>query len=390
MFNIFKVNKEELRRAIPYDSNQLINYKDKEAFEDYRKRLSKYIEKGDSSYLEFMRKNGNPFSYLEEFRIKNFDYCNLNIQTPYYDEININEITSANSDAILDNNFPRVINSIKYILKDECEPISLIKFKDGYYIKDGKHRYFAYVLLGKEKIPASIQRTDGIEQSNNSCMISINRPFYHGLAYPEIALEFFHEHKSMFENVRLIKMLEDKMIIELSNNDVITFNGCCLSGNDNRSAKAAIEIIRQCGYNINNEYIQKHKTFVLEDKNGAHNMNFDCSNDMITVNSVIIPNFKKVNNTVLRDKEFDLVLHLLCAHKRFNQMPTDLSPCVSSVLEIGDKVYYLIVLIGRAGSPNNEGSIYIIEGNNEFNSLDLRFIATFTKSSKEYKQLVPF
>lgn len=390
MFNKFKVDKEESHNVIPYDSKQLINYKDKEAFEEYKKKLLKYIEKGDSSYLEFMRKSGNPFSYLEEFRIKNFAYCNLNIQSPYYDEININEITSANSDAILDNNFPRVINSINYILKNECEPISLIKFKDGYYIEDGKHRYFAHVLLGKEKIPASIQKTDGTDQSNDNCMISINRPFSHGLAYPEIALEFFNEHKCMFNNVRSIKMLENKMIIELSNNDVITFNGCCLSGSDNRSAKAAIKIISQCGYNINDEYIQKHKTFILEDKNDAHNMNFDCSNDMITVNNVVIPNFKKASDTISREKEFNLILHFLCAHKRFNQKPTDLSQIVSSVLEIGNKVYYLIVLIGGAGNSKNQESIYIIEGNNEFNSLDLRFIATFTNGSKEYKQLVPF
>jgi len=80
----------------------------------------------------------------------------------------------------------------------------------------------------------------------------------------------------------------------------------------------------------------------------------------------------------------------LCAHKRFNQKPTDLSQIVSSVLEIGNKVYYLIVLIGGAGNSKNQESIYIIEGNNEFNSLDLRFIATFTNGSKEYKQLVPF
>ncbi|SET54178.1 hypothetical protein SAMN05443270_0425 [Lacrimispora sphenoides] len=370
----------------------MIKYKDKDKFEIYKDDLLRYIKRNDNSYIEFMRKNGNPFTYLEEFRIKNFAYGKLKIQSPYYDEININEITSANSDAILDNNFPRVINSIQYILNDECEPISLIKFKDGYYIENGKHRYFAHVLLGKEKIPASIQITDGIDENINNDMISISRPFRHGLAYPEKALEFFYKYKSMFGNVRLIKMLDDKMIIELNTDDIITFNGCCLSGSDNRSARVTYEIIKQCGYNINIEYIQKHKTFVLEDKNDAHNMNFNCSNDISTVNDVIIPNFKNIIDFLSKEKEKEttLVVKFLCAHKRFNQMPTNLSPGVSSILEIGNKVYYLIVLIGIPGTFNDEESIYIIEGNKEFDNLALRFIATFPKHSKEYKQLVPF
>lgn len=133
----------------------MIYYKDKEKFDAYKNKLKKCIEE-KSSFVDFMHKNENPFCYLFDFMTIDFAYSDYNFQAPYCDEIEEKEIKYVNTFAIKDNNFSRVINSVQYILDGQCKPIELIKFEEGYYIKDGKHRFFAHIILGREKIPASI------------------------------------------------------------------------------------------------------------------------------------------------------------------------------------------------------------------------------------------
>lgn len=300
----------------------MIKYKNKEKFEEYKIKLCKFIDKNGNSYKDFMSETDNPFNYFEFFETKEFPLSSLG-QTTYYGEINIDEIISANSHAITDDNFQRVINAIPYILEDKCEPIRLMRRSGGYHILDGKHRYFAHVLLGKEKVSAFIQDGNGTGSYDNS-MVSDLQPLEKGMNIPEYALKIYHENR-----------------------------------------------------------------LIIEDKEIIHNMNFDCSNDMHTVNDVVIPNFNTRKDYMIKERENDTTIVLKILGKQYDRNTVDLSPGDSSILKIGNKVYYLSVLIGNP-SNNSEDTIYIVEGNENFEISDLRFVAAFPQKSKEYKILITF
>lgn len=359
----------------------MICFKDKALFDKYKSDLLKCIEKNDDSYVTFMKNNENPFNYLKKFNIKstvNTDPLGL----PYYDEIDINEITDINADAILDDNFTRVIDSIKYILVNQCKPLSLIKDREGYYLKDGKHRYFAHLLLGKEKIPASIRKFT--KNETKSDMITISKPYPCELAYPEKAWEFFELYRSLFNNVMKITMLEDRMEIQLKNNDIITFNGCCLAGSNNRAAEVACHIIAECGYKVNMEYIEKHKTFILEDRDDAHNMNFNSPNDIDTI-KIINSNLILKKDWFIKKDEVAKIHNFISDYKPFNTNRTYMDVNSTSILEIGDKFYYLIV---SEDNKSKRNVLYIIEGDINFNSLNLKYIGKFLEGSEMYKKLI--
>lgn len=76
----------------------------------------------------------------------------------HYEELNIEKINDTNSgreDRIY-SNYSRVVGSMRYIIRGECEPIIVKKDGERYYIEDGKHRYVAHILLGLDKIPVKI------------------------------------------------------------------------------------------------------------------------------------------------------------------------------------------------------------------------------------------
>ncbi|MFW6677500.1 hypothetical protein ACOAOT_07555 [Lacrimispora sp. AGF001] len=300
----------------------MIKYKNKEKFEEYKIKLCKFIDKNGDLYKDFMSETDNPFNYFEFFETIEFPLSSLG-QTTYYGEINIDEIISANSHAITDDNFQRVINAIPYILEDKCEPIRLMRRSAGYHILDGKHRYFAHVLLGKEKVPAFIQDGNGTGSYDN-IMVSDLQPLEKEMNIPEYALKIYHENR-----------------------------------------------------------------LIIEDKEIIHNMNFDCSNDMHTVNDIVIPNFNTRKDYMIKERENDTTIVLKILGKQYDRNTVDLLPGDSSILKIGNKVYYLSVLIGNP-SKNTEDTIYIIEGNENFEISDLRFVAAFPKKSKEYKILITF
>lgn len=125
--------------------NRIYVCNDKESLEQYRIKLNDAIKNKASYPSECIL----PEIYIEgnqEIDSKG------SFGEPYYSEIDINLINSTNTSSCkkVYSNYDRVINSIPYIIKNECKPIAVLKDGDNYCIINGKHRFLAYTLLGKK------------------------------------------------------------------------------------------------------------------------------------------------------------------------------------------------------------------------------------------------
>jgi|LGVF01.2.fsa_nt_gb hypothetical protein len=109
---------------------------------------------------EYPKEEEIPLIYVENKNSRNTVDLRANYGMPYYDEIDINLVTETNTSCsrqVIYSNYERVLMSINYIKKNECRPISILKDDNNYYIENGKHRYLAHILLGKDKMPVSIR-----------------------------------------------------------------------------------------------------------------------------------------------------------------------------------------------------------------------------------------
>ena len=84
------------------------------------------------------------------------------------------------------------------------------------------------------------------------------------------ALEFFELNKESFGEVVKAQMEADKMKIEyrltLENKDKekMIFNGGFSSGYQGEGCRGTLKVLKECGFDINLEYISNNLNFILE------------------------------------------------------------------------------------------------------------------------------
>lgn len=132
-----------------------------------KKEVLKFIKKAEWPRfdIEPSKEINNQYPY----------YCLSENYTELAMKLNVSKITGCNVSETLRNRFEmysnrvRVENAIPYILgieEESCKPIDVHKINDNYYINDGKHRFYAHLLLNIEEIPVIIKEyTYDIEKS---------------------------------------------------------------------------------------------------------------------------------------------------------------------------------------------------------------------------------
>ena len=135
--------------------NSIYMCDDVKGLEQYRKKLLDAVERRAAYPME---------KELPHIYIKGNREIDLGEEfgEPYYSEIDIDLITSTNTSACgkLYSAYERIINSMQYIKEKKCKPIEVYKVGDSYHINNGKHRFFAYSLLGEKIIPVSIREKE--------------------------------------------------------------------------------------------------------------------------------------------------------------------------------------------------------------------------------------
>lgn len=260
--------------------NRIYVCNDKERLEQYRIKLNDATKNGANYPSECI---------LPEIFIEGNEEIDFggNFGEPYYSEIDINLINSTNTSSCkkVYSNYDRVINSIQYIIKNECKPIAVLKDGDNYCIINGKHRFLAYTLLGKKVLPVSIrERSSEIEKMSYN-LIEYKKVLYNDdgniIAYPEQVMKFYKENKSLFVDISGVEMKcleQDKkysLTLKKRSGDIIEIKNGISAGNEYRGSRVVKELISNCGYDIDMEFIKNHSEFVLEDKHDANNIVFD-------------------------------------------------------------------------------------------------------------------
>lgn len=376
----------------------MLEYISKDKFNEYVIGLEKAMVEGN--WQKYMESHDDPEVHFKSSYTH--DYCSKRLSSPYYSEISVDLVSSCNTSSArkkIPSNFKRVINSIPYILKNECIPIEVIKHGDEFYIKNGKHRFYAHILLKRKVIPVSIREIISEDESRiTNSMITIHRPYYDnggmGIAYPEKAIDFLHKYEDLFESTLSVEMItsEDskKSLLKftLQGGDVIEFLGCCTAGNRFRSSKATCDILNKCGYQVDLKYIENNLTFKLENKRDAHNISFDTEIKIDTIKEKILPNtdLRKSWDYSEEVQEDIFKLHsYLSNYKPFDTSVTLFSSNSSSFLKLDDKKFYLV------GSENRRSidSIYIFfDSSLPFNNLTVEFLGVIHSDDEIYKKLI--
>lgn len=327
----------------------------------------------------------------------NFLYDSNKLSQPYYDEISVDlifacNVTGSRKEIITKENYARVKNSFSYILDDKCSPINVIKTNKGYYIENGKHRFYAHILLNKCTIPVSVREIVN-EIENEVDMVKISMPFLDQsfpTADPKKVLDFVENYVELFKNVRNIKMSEktsnssQKLKIKLEDNSVIEFNGCCTSGNNFKSSEATCEIIKKCGYQIDMEYIKNNSSFELSNIRDAHNMDFSKETNIAIINNIIRPNFnnkKNFNNTQVSERDYLKLLDYIVKDEMFNVSGGCSSPYNSCYLEVNNEIYFFTGVINR---DSNELVAIFRYKSFPFISTDLEYIGILDKTNEQF------
>lgn len=179
----------------------MIEFKDKNEYSRYVEELREAIK--NNSWKEYMDNNEYMDIYFPS-HVPNI--AGLNLSSPYYSEILIESVCSCNvSREKIPSNWERVVDAVPYILENKCMPIAVIKLSNGeYYIENGKHRFYAHVLLGKEQIPVSVRECVD-ENSPKESMLRYNIPFYNNdgmdIAYPEKIEDFIIQYLNVEKRI---------------------------------------------------------------------------------------------------------------------------------------------------------------------------------------------
>lgn len=321
---------------------------DEKKLEQYRNKLKDMA--GDHYPVEVEL----PLIYVEKGGAKKIELQAM-YGEPYYDEIDINLISETNTSEgrkVIYSNYERVIRSIPYVKDNKCKPISVLKDGDAYYIENGKHRYLAHIILGKEKIPVSIkERVEQREEDND--FIRYKRKLFSDdgtvISYPEQVMEFYKENKQMFTDIRSVEMQRIEgtkkyiLLLTKSNEDVIEISNGVSAGNDIRSSMVAMRLIKECGYDVDEEFIKTHCEFVLKHKYDANNLVF---HEMLLSDNIVM-NIRSNIDALKRMSEENesklFKLHsFLCKYESFSTGEAHLEIFQTGELVLNNLVYYLI------------------------------------------------
>ena len=182
----------------------MLVFKDKNKYNLYVKKLRKAIE--NKSWRKYMENN----KYMDiYFQTESEPDIPEHTSNPYYAEIPIDSVNSCNVPSYpkeIPSNWERVVNAVPYILENKCIPIEVIKLSNGeYYIENGKHRFYAHVLLGKEQIPVSVRECVDKDLPKES-ILRYNIHFYNNgsmddIAYPERVEEFIIQYLNVEKRI---------------------------------------------------------------------------------------------------------------------------------------------------------------------------------------------
>lgn len=361
---------------------------DERKFNEFKMKLEKSIQQQSESPTE----DELPLIYIKESR--NID-LHANYGTPYYAEIDISLVNSTNTSSarkIIYSNYSRVMNSIEYILKNECRPISILRDGDTYYIENGKHRYLAHILLGKKNIPVSIQERVK-EEEVDSNFIQYKRNLYeddgYRISYPEKIIDFYENNKEIFECINRVEMkciVENKkyqLVLRKNNQDTIEVSNGVSAGNMYRSSIVSMELIKNCGFDIDEEFICTHKEFILEDKYDANNLKFD---EKMDLSSDTITNIKNNFNTFeqyqMGDSKIDKLHSLLSRYKLFNTHGAYMELFYTGRMMLNNEIYYIISSIDKNDSHKIYTYVFSQEDDSESN-LETKYLG-----KTEYKNIM--
>lgn len=366
----------------------MIEYEDKKAFDLYHIDLIKSIE--NNTYTSFMRTNNYPLIYIKERRIPDFPQY----YSTHYLELPIEKITGCNvsnvrKEIIDPNNWGRVIDSIKHILENKCRPIEVINDGDDYYIHDGKHRFYAHLLLRKDNIPVSLYKKSETEIQNGGDSKIVfeesNSPFRD----PEEALYFFEQYKESFGEVMEAIMKGDQetlhYILKLRNfkGQVMVFSNTCTSGNSWRSSEITCKILQRSGFNVDGEYIKEHTSFHLYDRRDAHHINFNYNlMDYKNILDLFMSDVIKVESYSKHETELFKLHDYVCRNPHNKTCKTHFSH-YSSFICHGNEYNYFIV--GTETIETNKDTIYIFKDKSlPFNSLTVELIGRLPQDDTGY------
>lgn len=375
--------------------NSIYMCNDMEKIELYREKLYKAIQ----NKTEYPDESDLPPIYIEGNR-----EINLNgyFDEPYYKEIEVGLIASTNTSqcGTVYSNYIRVTKSIPYILNDNCKPIAVLREGDKYYIENGKHRFLAYTLLGAKTIPVSIREKISCKQEILHNAIEFKRGLYsddgNSISYPEHVINFYNENRELFRDINRIKMkcleINKKYQLSLikSNGDVIEINNGISAGSEYRSSKMTKEIITNCGFDIDMNFIKEHSEFFLEDKYDAHNILFDIN---ITFEKKDRKNIlEKVGNieyfpfTVEEKNNKIFKLHsFLSSYHKFETKGTHITTYNSGMVNVNEKVYYFV---GSDCIKNGENYVYIFSDDKfQKSNLNIRYLGRISKSDGLYRKI---
>ncbi len=377
--------------------NRIYACNDKERLEQYRIKLNDATKNGANYPSECI---------LPEIYIEGNEEIDLgeNFGEPYYSEIDINLINSTNTSSCqkVYSNYDRVINSISYIVRNECKPIAVLKDGDNYCIINGKHRFLAHTLLGKKVLPVSIRERSSEEVKKSCSIIEYRRELYNDDGYaivcPEQILKFYKENKSLFDDVSCVEMKcleQDKkysLVLKKRSGDIIEIKNGISAGNEYRSSRVVKELISNCGYDIDMEFIKNHSEFVLEDKHDANNIVFNIN---IFVDEGeqedILERMAEWKGFPFNDElqnQKILKLHsLLSKYKEFETTNADFTVYNSGVIHENEKaeVYYFV---GSDSIESKGNYVYIFkdDGLTESN-LKIQYLGRVGKDNTLYERI---
>lgn len=377
--------------------NRIYVCNDKERLEQYRIKLNDAIKNGTNYPSECI---------LPEIFIEGNEEIDFggNFGDPYYSEIDINLINSTNTSSCkkVYSNYDRVIKSIQYIIKNECKPIAVLKDGDNYCIINGKHRFLAYTLLGKKVLPVSIRERSSEKEKTSYNLIEYRRELYNKdgdvIVYPEQVMEFYEENKLLFEDVSCVEMkcLEQgkkySLILKKRSGDIIEIKNGISAGNEYRSSRVAKELISNCGYDIDMEFVKNHSEFVLEDKHDANNIVFDINIFVDEGEQEDI--FERMAewkgfpfNDELQNQKILKLHSLLSKYKEFETKGTHFTGYNSGMIQ-GDQKTEVYYFVGSDSIESKGNYVYIFkdDGLTESN-LKVQYLGRVGKDNVLYKRI---
>lgn len=331
----------------------------------------------------YPKENELPLIYVEGRGVSKID-LQANYGLPYYDEIDIDLISETNTSCdrkIIYSNYERVLDSIQYIEKNECRPISVLRDGDVYYIENGKHRYLAHIILGKAKIPVSIRERVSVREENDS-FIHYKRNLFSDdgqiISYPEEIIEFYKGNKEIFSDIKRVEMqhIEEKkykLLLTKLNQDVIEISNGISAGSNIRSSMVVMRLINECGYDIDETYIKTHQEFVLEEQYDANNLKFNDTLIPDTILQKIKNNINTLEKPMGRSEKINKLHTFLCKYESFNTCGTHMDIFHTGIIKFADYIYYIISSEDKDCTEKIYSYVFFQE-NEELSNLKTKYI----------------